>query len=249
MIVFVGGDNSITSGEGRDRCDLVLPGRQRELIERLSRLGKKLILVLEIGKPVDLTVEEPLCDAIVTAWFGGERGAEAIAEVLFGDCNPSGRLNVSFPRNVGSLPCYYSMLPGGAQDFYEGTKHARYPFGYGLSYTTFAYSDLRVEQRGRCDFDVTVTVKNTGARDGDDVVQLYIDDVASSVVTPPVLLKGFARVHLAAGEQRDVRFSLNETSFQLIDLKYRRVVEPGEFRILVGHSSVDLPLEARVSIY
>lgn len=101
VIVFVGGDNSITSGEGRDRCELVLPGRQRELIERLSRLGKKLILVLEIGKPVDLTVEEPLCDAIVTAWFGGEQGAQAITDVLFGDYNPAGRLCVSFPRNVG----------------------------------------------------------------------------------------------------------------------------------------------------
>ena len=207
-----------------------------------------MILVLEIGKPVDLTVEEPLCDGIMTAWFGGERGAEAITEVLFGDYNPSGRLNVSFPRNVGSIPCYYSMLPGGAQEYYEGTKLARYPFGYSLSYTTFAYSNLRTERRGRCDFDVTVTVENTGERDGDDVVQLYIDDVASSVVTPPVLLKGFERVHLAAGERRDVCFRLNESSFQLIDSKYRRVVEPGEFRILVGHSSVDLPLEARVVI-
>lgn len=248
VIVFVGGDNSITSGEGRDRCDLVLPGRQRELIERLGKLGKKMILVLEIGKPVDLTVEEPLCDGIMTAWFGGERGAEAITEVLFGDYNPSGRLNVSFPRNVGSIPCYYSMLPGGAQEYYEGTKHARYPFGYGLSYTTFAYSNLRTERRGRCDFDVTVTVKNTGKWDGDDVPQLYIDDVASSVVTPPVLLKSFERVHLAAGERCDVCFRLNESSFQLIDSKYRRVVEPGEFRILVGHSSVDLPLETRVVI-
>ena len=247
-ILFVGGDNSITSGEGRDRCELVLAGRQRELIRRLGALGKKLILILEIGKPADLTIEEPLCDAIMTTWFGGEFGAQAIVDVLFGDINPSGRLNVSFPRNVGSLPCYYSMLPGGAQDFYEGSKHARYPFGFGLSYTSFAYSNLNVQKRGQYDFDVTVTVQNTGARAGADVVQLYIDDVDSSVVTPPVLLKGFKRVELHAGDCTSVCFHLDKRSFELIDLKYRRVVEPGTFRILIGHSSTDFVLETAIQI-
>ena len=249
IIVFVGGDNSITSGEGRDRCDFVLPGRQREFIEELSKLGKKLILVLEIGKPADLTVEENICDAIVVAWFGGEFGGKAITDVLLGEYNPSGKLNVSFPRNVGSIPCYYSMLPGGADNFYEGPKRARYPFGYGLSYTTFEYSDMHIECHGMYDYDVTVKVKNTGSRDGDDVVQLYIDDVESSVVTPPVLLKGFKRVHLAAGEETSVTFRLNKSSFELIDVKYRKVVEPGEFRILVGSSSRDLKLEDKIRIF
>lgn len=249
VIVFVGGDNSITSGEGRDRCELTLPGRQRELVERLSRLGKPLILVLEVGKPVDLTVEEPLCNGILTAWFGGEFGAEAIVKTLLGENNPSGRLNVSFPRNVGSLPCYYSMLPGGAPDFYEGPKSARYPFGYGLSYTTFSYHDLRIDRKGQYDFDVSVRVRNDGSRAGDDVVQLYIDDVESSVATPPVLLKGFSRVHLEPGAETEVTFRLTEASFRLIDVRYRKVVEPGEFRILIGHSSTDLVLEQSIQIF
>lgn len=243
IIIFVGGDNSITSGEGRDRCELTLPGKQRELIERLAELGKKLIVVLENGKPLDLTVEEKVSDGILVAWFGGEFGAKAITEVLFGDYNPAGRINMSFPRNVGSIPCYYSMLPGGAQSFYEGPKKARYPFGYGLSYTTFEYSDMKINQKGQYDFDVTVKVKNTGDRDGDEVVQLYIDDMESSVVTPPLLLKGFERVNIRAGEEKEVTFKLTKQSFELIDIKYHRVVEPGEFKILVGAASNDIRLE------
>lgn len=248
LIIFVGGDNSITSGEGRDRCDIVLPGKQRELIEELAKLGKNLIVVLEIGKPADLTVEEKISNGIITAWFGGEFGAQAIVDVLFGDYNPSGRLNISFPRNVGSIPAYYSMLPGGAGWFYESEKSARYPFGYGLSYTSFEYSNMKIEKRGQYDFDVTVDVKNTGDRDGDDVVQLYIDDVASSVVTPPLLLKGFERVSLKAGETKTVSFSLTKSSFELMDIKYRKVVEPGDFRILIAKSSRDVKLEETIHI-
>jgi len=245
-IIFVGGDNSITSGEGRDRCEYILAGKQRELIKRLSELGKKLIVVLEIGKPVDLTIEEGICDAILVAWFGGEMGAQAITETLFGKYNPAGRLNVSFPRNAGSIPCYYSMLPGGDQNYYEGPKKARYPFGFGLSYTTFEYSDIKAEKKGRYDVEVTVTVKNTGKMAGDEVVQLYIDDVESSVVTPPLLLKGFERVHFEAGEEKQITFNLNENSFSLIDINYKKTVEPGDFRILVGSASDNIKLETSV---
>ncbi|MBQ2720257.1 MAG: glycoside hydrolase family 3 C-terminal domain-containing protein [Clostridia bacterium] len=245
-IIFVGGDNSITSGEGRDRCEYILAGKQRELIKRLSELGKKLIVVLEVGKPVDLTVEEDICDAILVAWFGGEMGAQAITETLFGKYNPAGRLNVSFPRNAGSIPCYYSMLPGGDQNYYEGPKKARYPFGFGLSYTTFEYSDIKAEKKGRYDVDVTVTVKNTGKMAGDEVIQLYIDDVESSVVTPPLLLKGFERVHFEAGEEKQITFNLNENSFTLIDINYKKTVEPGDFRILVGSASDNIKLETSV---
>ncbi len=245
-IIFVGGDNSITSGEGRDRCEYILAGKQRELIKRLSELGKKLIVVLEVGKPVDLTVEEDICDAILVAWFGGEMGAQAITETLFGKYNPAGRLNVSFPRNAGSIPCYYSMLPGGDQNYYEGPKKARYPFGFGLSYTTFEYSDIKAEKKGRYDVEVTVTVKNTGKMAGDEVVQLYIDDVESSVVTPPLLLKGFERVHFEAGEEKQITFNLNENSFSLIDINYKKTVEPGDFRILVGSASDNIKLETSV---
>lgn len=140
------------------------------------------------------------------------------------------------------------MLPGGAGWFYEGEKSARYPFGYGLSYTSFEYSNMKIEKRGQYDFDVTVDVKNTGERDGDDVVQLYIDDVASSVVTPPLLLKGFERVSLKAGETKTVSFSLTKSSFELMDIKYRKVVEPGDFRILIAKSSRDVKLEETIHI-
>ncbi len=140
------------------------------------------------------------------------------------------------------------MLPGGAEDFYEGPKSARYPFGYGLSYTTFEYSDLKIEKRGQYDFDVTVKVKNTGDRDGDDVVQLYVDDIESTVVTPPLLLKGFERVNLKAGETKEVEFHLTKSAFELLDVKYRKVVEPGYFRILIGKSSRDIVLEEKIYI-
>ncbi len=248
VIVFVGGDNTITSGEGRDRCELTLNGRQRELIEKLAALGKPLILVTENGKPLDLSRENEVCNAILMAFFGGESGAKAIAEALTGELNPAGRLPLSLPRSSTRIPCYYSMLPGGAQDFLEGPKNALFPFGYGLSYTKFAYSDLRIEQTADCRFTVCCSVKNIGDRDGDEVVQLYLDDVESSVVTPPMLLKGFKRIRLKAGEEKRVTFELNYDSFKLMDIHYNWTVEPGKFRVLVGAGSRDIRLEGELTV-
>ncbi len=248
VIVFVGGDNTITSGEGRDRCELTLNGRQRELIEKLAALGKPLILVTENGKPLDLSRENEVCNAILMAFFGGESGAKAIAEALTGELNPAGRLPLSLPRSSTRIPCYYSMLPGGAQDFLEGPKNALFPFGFGLSYTKFAYSDLKIEQAADCRFSVSCTVKNIGDRDGDEVVQLYLDDVESSVVTPPMLLKGFKRIRLKAGEEKSVTFELNYDSFKLMDIHYNWTVEPGKFRVLVGAGSRDIRLEGELTV-
>ena len=248
VVVFVGGDNTITSGEGRDRCELTLNGRQRELIEKLAALGKPLILVTENGKPLDLSRENEVCNAILMAFFGGESGAKAIAEALTGELNPAGRLPLSLPRSSTRIPCYYSMLPGGAQDFLEGPKNALFPFGFGLSYTKFAYSDLRIEQTAECRFTVCCSVKNIGDRDGDEVVQLYLDDVESSVVTPPMLLKGFKRIRLKAGEEKRVTFELNYDSFKLMDIRYNWTVEPGKFRVLVGAGSRDIRLEGELTV-
>lgn len=248
VIIMVGGDNTITSGEGRDRCELTLNGRQRELIERLAALGKPLILVLENGKPLELSRENEVCDAILMSWFGGESGAKAIVEALLGDYSPAGRLTVSLPRSSTRIPCYYSMHPGGAPDFLEGPKTALFPFGYGLSYTDFAYSDLQVTKTGPCEAEVSCLVTNTGSVDSDEVVQLYLDDVESSVVTPPMLLKGFRRIHLKAGESRKVTFSLDYDSFKLMDWKYEWVVEPGTFRVLVGAGSRDIRLEGSITL-
>lgn len=248
VIVMVGGDNTITSGEGKDRCELTLAGKQQELIQKLAQPGKPLVLVLENGKCVDLSKEEEHCDAILAAWFGGEFGAQAIAEALLGLLNPAGRLPISFPQSSTRLPCYYSMLPGGDLNFMEGTKLARYPFGHGLSYTSFSYSGLKAElvSRDPLRVSVSVTVRNTGSRDGEEVAQIYVDDVDSSVATPPLLLKAFKRVFLKAGEEKTLAFELDEKAFRLMGLDYRWAVEPGEFRILAGASSRDIRCETQI---
>ena len=247
-IIFAGGDNTITSGEGRDRCELTMNGRQRELIEKLAALGKPLILVTENGKPLDLSRENEVCNAILMAFFGGESGARAIAEALTGVFSPAGRLPLSLPRSSTRIPCYYSMLPGGARDFLEGPKDALFPFGYGLSYTNFEYSNLLIEQIADYRFMVSCDVKNVGDIDGDEVVQLYLDDVDSSVVTPLMLLKGFRRIHLKAGEQTHVIFRLDENHLKLMDIRYRWTVEPGWFRVLVGAGSRDIRLEGEFTV-
>ena len=248
VIIMVGGDNTITSGEGRDRCELTLHGRQRELIQKLSELQKPLILVLENGKQLELSVESEICNGILMTWFGGESGARAIVDALFGVFSPAGRLPLSLPRSSTRIPCYYSMLPGGHEEFLEGPKNALFPFGFGLSYTTFEYSDLKINKTGTFDATVSFTVTNTGTVDSDEVVQLYLDDVDSSVVTPPMLLKRFQRIHLKAGESKTITFTLDYDSFKLMDIHYRWTVEPGIFRILVGASSRDIRLEGSVTL-
>ena len=247
VIVAVCGDNIRTSGEGADRWELTLFGRQRELIERLSALGKPLVLVLENGRAIDLSKESEICNAILMTWFGGEMGAKPIVDALLGKVSPAGRLPLSQPRNTLAIPCYYSMLPGGAHAYIEGKRAALYEFGFGLSYTKFEYSDLMVEKLGGYDVRVSLNVKNIGDMDGDEVVQLYIDDVDSTMVTPPCLLKGFERVHIKVGETKRISMNLDFDSFKLMNRAYEWVVEPGRFRILVGASSRDIRLEGEVA--
>ena len=248
VIVFVGGDDTVTSGEGRDRCELTLYGPQRQLLERLAQLGKPLVLVLENGKPLELSQESGFCNSILMTFFGGEAGAKAIAEALLGYFSPSGKLPISLPRHSTRIPCYYSMLPGGDLQFLEGPKGPLYAFGHGLSYTSFEYSDLTIRKTGPADAEVTCTVTNTGCLEADEVVQLYIDDVDSSVVTPLKLLKDFRRITLAPGEKKEVRFTLGYDQFKLMDIHYNWTVEPGLFRILVGSGSEDIRLEGEVSL-
>lgn len=170
-------------------------------------------------------------------------------EETFGEESPSGRLPVSFPKNVGCLPCYYSMLPGGSPAYLEGERKERFAFGFGLSYTTFAYSDLQaVQTGGPCDWQVSLTVENTGGMAADEVVQLYVEDVYSSVVTPEKLLQGFRRISLAPGEKKRVVFSLDFDSFKLFNKKYEWVVEAGKFRIMAGAGSRDIRLTTDIRI-
>ncbi len=248
VVIFVGGDNTFTSGEGHDRSDLRLPGRQRELILELAKTGKPLIIVLENGRSIDLSEECEVSDAILLAWFGGEFGAKAIVDTLLGKNNPAGRLPVSFPADSYRIPCYYSRLPNFFEDMFEGSREARYPFGFGLSYTKFEYSDLVIEKTGETDFTVKVNVKNIGDVDGDEVVQLYVNDVVSSVITPLKLLQGFERISLNAGETKTVEFKLDFESFRLLNKDFEWVIEDGDFEIMVGAASNDIRLKETINI-
>ena len=248
VAVIVCGDDKVTSGEGMDRSEIKLFGRQRELIRRVAETGTPIVLVLENGKPVELSEEVGLCDAILETWYGGEHGARAIAEALFGAFSPAGRLPISFPRSMGATPCFYNRLPGGGEHYLEGPKAALFPFGHGLSYTEFAYGEPRVEQTGKYDFTVSLDVSNVGGVDADEVVQLYVRDVVSSIVTPDRELRGFSRVHIPAGETKTVSFSLDFDSFKLLDRTMTWVVEPGDFEIMIGASSTDIRRTVTIKI-
>ncbi len=248
IAILVCGDNTFTSSEGHDRADLRLAGKQRELIERVAATGTPVVLVLENGRVVDLSVESNITSAIMLAWFGGETGAKAIVETLVGDNNPAGRLPVSFPQDSNRIPCYYTLLPNNTEVMFEGSRRAKYPFGFGLSYTTFDYSDLVVDKTGEYDYSVKVNVKNTGSVKGDEVVQLYVNDVVSSVITPLKELKGFERITLEAGESQTVEFKLTFESFKLLNKNFEWVVENGEFNIMVGASSEDIKLSEIIKI-
>ncbi len=243
LTLLVCGDDTTTSGEGMDRNDLRLFGPQRELVRRAGELGKACVLILEVGKPVDLTDEEPLMNAVLLPWFGGEMGAQAIVETLVGENDPSGRLPISFPRTVGDIPCYSTHLPGGAPNYLEGTALPRYPFGHGLSYTTFAMEHIDACMTGPDTARVTLTIRNTGDLAGVAVPQVYVEDPVSSVVTPDKRLCAFARIPLHAGEVREVTLDLGPDAFCLMNEQYQWVREPGRFILHAGFSVADIRLK------
>lgn len=240
LTILVCGDDTVTSGEGMDRCSIQLHGAQRELVHRAGELGKPSVLVLEVGKAVDLSDESESMNAILLPWFGGELGARAIARALTGEINPSGHLPVSFPRNVGCLPCYYNALPGGSTEYLEGPRSALYPFGHGLSYTTFELSGLSAKVVSPTCVELSMTVSNTGALAGTALPQVYTEDVVSSVVTPDKRLCAFERIDLAPGETKEISFTLDERAFRLMNENLEWVVEPGDFILHAGFSSTDI---------
>ncbi len=247
LIIFCGGDDNISSGEGRDRCEITLCGKQSELMKMLSETGKPLVFVMIHGKPLAIKEESDISNAVLSCWFGGECGPQAVCDVLLGKVNPAGRLPFSLPRRSTMIPCYYSMLPGASNEYYEGRGDALYPFGYGLSYTEFEYSDLRVEKTGETDVNIKVNVKNIGSHAGDEVVQIYVEDCESSVVTPVILLKDFKRITIEAGETKEIEFNLGNNAFRLMNQAYEWVVEPGLFKIYAASSSRDLRLCGEVT--
>ena len=227
-------------GEGFDRATLDLLGRQNELLAALKKTGKPLVVVYIEGRPLNKNWADENANALLTAYYPGEQGGNAIAEVLFGDYNPAGRLPVSVPRHVGQLPVYYNQPRPVAHDYVEMTAKPLYPFGYGLSYTSFEYSDLSITA-GQVSFNVT----NTGSRKGDEVVQLYVSNTGASVVQPERQLIGFERVTLEAGESRLVTFNILPVDLAIVNDKMQWAVE-GEFMLLVGSSSEDVRLTGKL---
>ncbi len=234
----------IEEGEFMDRADLRLPGRQEELIEQVAATGKPVIVVLVGGSAVTMQRWIGRVQGILAVWYPGEAGGQAVAEVLFGDYNPAGRLPVTFPVSEGQLPLVYIHKPTGrGDDYMDLTGKPQFPFGFGLSYTRFRYDGIRFDadtiSRGDTAF-ASVQVTNTGQVAGDEVAQLYLHDELASVVRPVMELKGFQRIHLQPGESRTLRFVLTPEMLTLLDAALRPVIEPGIFRVMIGASSADI---------
>ena len=246
------------SGEGRSRTEIGLPGLQLEMLKAIHKVNPNIVLVLMNGRPLTIEWESENVPAIVEAWHLGSESGNAIADVLYGDFNPSAKLTVSFPRNVGQCPIYYNRKSTGrpstnAHDsgmvFYshytDSEKTPLYPFGFGLSYSTFAYSDLELDKDKMSVNDtltITINVENTSEVAGEEIVQLYIQDIASMETRPIKELKGFEKVFFEAGEEKEISFQLSAS-----DLGYYRaeqfVIEPGDFNVFVGSSSDDVQVK------
>ena len=238
-----GSVSDMECGEGFDRASLSLLGRQQELLESLQKTGKPLIVVYIEGRPLEKNWASEYADALLTAYYPGQEGGNAIADVLFGDYNPSGRLPISVPRSVGQIPVYYNQKAPRNHDYVEVSSSPLYSFGYGMSYTTFEYSDLQVVQKSARCFEVSFKVKNTGEYDGEEVSQLYMRDEYASVVQPMKQLKHFERFHLKKGEEKKVTFVLTEEDFFLVNYTLKKVVESGNFHLMIGAASNDIRLQ------
>ena len=252
VVVAVLGEDAQMSGEAASRSNLNLPGKQRELLQAIHETGKPVVLVLMNGRPLTIPWEAEHIEAIMESWFLGVQCGNAIAEVLFGDVNPSGKLPVSFPRNVGQIPLYYNHKNTGrpaidsekySSKFLDAPSTPLYAFGYGLSYTHFTYSNLRTTPRTikiNGEIRVAVDVENSGRRSGDEVVQMYIQDEIGTVTRPVKELKGFKRITLNPGEYQTVEFILTPELLSFYNAAMKKIVEPGTFKVFIGGNSVDV---------
>ncbi|MCB0666820.1 MAG: glycoside hydrolase family 3 C-terminal domain-containing protein [Saprospiraceae bacterium] len=241
-IVVLGESNELVE-ENRDVATLDLQGKQTELIQAIKQTGTPVICILLNGRPLSINWISDQVDGILEAWFPGESGGDAVADVLFGDYNPAGRLPVTFPRSVGQLPIYYNQKPSAIHRYVVESQDPLYPFGHGLSYTRFNYDNLQLSSSAIGTEDtvmVSVEVSNAGDRDGEEVVQLYLNDVYSSVTTPLKTLKGFERIFIKRGETVTVTFKLGPEELAIWDRDLHRTVEPGLFEVMVGGNSKDL---------
>lgn len=257
-VVMVLGENWDMSGEAKSRTDISLPGKQEELFKAVKATGKPVIVVLMAGRPLVFSSIAAQADAIVYAWFLGDQGGNAIADVLFGDYNPSGKLPISFPRNVGQIPIFYNFYNTGRpvtkptdirykSAYIDAPNDPQYAFGYGLSYTTFAYSDLKLSSSNPQKNEtvkVSFTLTNTGKVAGEEVAQLYMQDTFASVVRPVKELKDFAKVKLKPGESKQIIFELSPEKLSFYHEEKGWIIEPGEFKVMVGAASNDIKLKS-----
>jgi len=255
VVVAVVGEASEMTGEAASRSDISLPESQRNLLKALAQTGKPLVVVLMSGRPLVLNMENQIATSILQVWFQGHEAGNAIADVLFGNYNPSGKLTMSFPQNVGQIPIYYNHKNTGrpqaegqtAQKFRSNyldvSNDPLFPFGYGLSYTQFTYSNLQIDKKAMTPTDklqVKVHLANTGKYDGEETVQLYIRDIYASVTQPVKKLKAFQKVFLKAGEAKDVTFSLSVEDLKFYNSDLKWIYEPGDFKVFVGGNSRDV---------
>ena len=246
VVIMVLGEHGMQSGEGRSRSRLDLPGLQQQLLEAVYAVNKNIVLVLMNGRPLAIPWADEHLPAILEAWQPGMLSGDAIAQILFGEYNPSGKLPMTFPRTVGQVPIYYNHYntgrPGPKKEVFwshytDETNKPLYPFGYGLSYSTFAYSNLKIDDADASKIKISITIKNTGIYTGEEVAQLYIRDKVATVVRPVKELKGFQKITVAAGEVKQVEFVLTDAELGFYNSKGEFIVEPGEFEIMVGTSS------------
>jgi beta-glucosidase len=242
------------SGEASSRSDISLPENQKELLEALLATGKPVVMVLFTGRPLAIAWEKANVPAILNVWFAGTEAGNAIADVLLGTVNPSGKLSATFPQNVGQIPLYYNHKNTGRplaegkwftkfrSNYLDVSNDPLYPFGYGLSYTTFDYKNLKLsssELQANSEIKVSVDVTNSGNYDGAEVVQLYIRDMVGSVTRPVKELKGFQKVFLKKGETRTIEFTLTEKDLRFYNSELKFVSEPGDFKVFIGTSSAN----------
>lgn len=251
VIVAVVGHTRGQVGENKDRDTLDLIGGQERLVEAMQATGRPVVVVLANGAPLTINWIADHVRAILESWYGGQASGTAVAKALFGEINPGGKLPVTFPKNLGQIPCYYNHYPlTGPDEYYHSKLGVLYPFGFGLSYTTFAFSDLKFSAREiskERPFVVTCKVSNTGDRQGDEVVQLYVRQDQTSRIRPVLSLRGFQRVSLKPGDSREVSFPLSYEDYKFWK-ENAWVSEPGELKVLIGNSSIDLPLKGSVQI-
>jgi len=234
--------NDMECGEGIDRSTLNLAGVQLELAQEIFKLGKPVIVVYINGRPISEPWIVENAHAILEAWYPGQEGGHAIADILFGDANPSGRLTLGIPKHVGQLPVYHYKRRTRGKRYLEDDFEAQYPFGFGLSYTEFRYDNIRLDADtihadGQTTLSIDVT--NAGSRTGQEVVQLYVSDLAASVVRPEKMLKDFRKISLLSGETQTVTFTITRDHLEFVGPSLTWIVEPGDFRLTVGPNSIE----------